>query len=219
LAWFAAVSAVSFLVPLVFSSVLDLHHDLYLLIYFATTLSALAAYVTACHIDLVEQLRARSQLSLGVGVAAAAFVVWSVLARIDSTSHPTGFYFVFEILWRGAGYGIVDALLLSAFPGVVAFNVMQRNVAGFGRRVLYGGLALVLVFVITGVYHAGYEDLRSSEGLTGPEIGNTVISIPVIVSANPLGSLIAHTSMPMAAVTHAYESKDRLPPQVFVDEE
>jgi hypothetical protein len=219
LVWFGAISAVSFLVPQVFSSVLDLHHDVYYLIYFATILSALSAYVRACHIDLAEQLRARWRLSLALGAAAAAFVVWSVLGRIDSTPHPTGLYFVFEIVWRGAIYGMVDALLLSAFPGVVAFNLMRRDVAGFGRRVLYGALTLVLVFFITGVYHAGFEDLRSGEGLTGPEIGNTVISIPVIVSANPLGSVVAHASMHVAAVTHSYESKDRLPPQVFVNEE
>jgi hypothetical protein len=166
---------------------------------------------------LAEQLRVRWRLSVVIGLASAAFVVWSVLARIDSTPHPTGLYFAFEILWRGAVYGVVDALLLSAFPGVVAFNLLGRDVAGIGRRALYGGFTFALVFIITLTYHAGYEGLRNQEGLTGPEIGNTVISIPVIASANPVGSVIAHTSMHLAAVTHAYESEDRLPPQVFVD--
>jgi hypothetical protein len=198
---------------------LDLQHDLYYLIYFAIILTCLTAYVRVNHIDLVGQLRARWQLSVVVGLASAAFVVWSVLGRIDSTPHPTGLYFAFEVLWRGAVYGAVDALLLSAFPGVVAFNVLERNVAGAGRRVVYGGLTFALVVFITATYHAGYEGLRNREGMTGPEVGNTVISIPVIVSANPIGSLVAHTSMHIAAVTHAYESEDRLPPQVFVDED
>jgi hypothetical protein len=154
-----------------------------------------------------------------LGIAAGAFVVWSVLGRIDSTPHPTGVYFVFEIAWRGVMYGVVDALLLSAFPGVVAFNLLQRNVAGLGRRMIYGALTLALVVVITAVYHAGYEDLRNRDGIANPEIGNTIISIPVIASANPIGSVIAHSSMHVAAVTHSYESKDRLPPQVFVDEQ
>jgi hypothetical protein len=216
-AWFAGISAVSFLVPQIFSSSLNLHHDLYYLVYFATTLGVLAAYVTSCHINLVEQVRARWRLSVSLGLLAGAFVVWSVLGRIDSTPHPNGAYFIFEIVWRGAIYGLVDALLLSAFPGIVAFNMLQRNVAGLARRMLYGGLTLVLVMFITGVYHTGYEDLRNREGLTNPEIGNTIISIPVIVSANPVGSVVAHVSMHLAAVTHAYESKDRLPPQTFVD--
>jgi hypothetical protein len=100
----------------------------------------------------------------------------------------------------------------------VALNLLGGNVLGLERRVLYGGLTLVLVLLITAVYHLGYEDLRSAEGLRGPEIGNTVISLPVILSANPIGSVVAHASMHLAAVTHAYESKDRLPPQTFADE-
>lgn len=219
LAWFAGVCAASFLIPQVFSSTLDLHHDLYYLIYFALVVTALAAYVTTCNIDLMEQLRSRWRLSVGLGVLAGAFVVWSVLGRIGSTPHPTGAYFVFEIIWRGAFYGIIDASLLSAFPGVVAFNLVGRNVAGIGRRFLYGTLTLLLVLIITAIYHAGFEDLRTRKGIAQPEIGNTIISIPVMASANPLGSIIAHTSMHLAAVTHAYESEDRLPPQVFVDDE
>ena len=217
--WFVAVSALAFLVPFIFSSTLELHHDLYLLIYFAVTLAALGIYATASGADVVEYFRARWQWSLGIGVLAAAFVVWSVLGRLDSTPHPDGLYFGFEIVWRGALYGVVDALLLSAFPGLVALNLLQGNISGLARRVLYGALTLALVLFVTGVYHAGYKDLRNKDGITNPEIGNTVISLPVVLTANPIGSLVAHTSMHLAAVTHSYESKDRLPPQTFVDSE
>jgi hypothetical protein len=151
-----------------------------------------------------------------LGLASAAFVTWSVLGRIDPTPHPSGAYFAFEILWRGVIYGIVDALLLSAFPGLIARELMQRNIAGPGRRTSYGALTLVLVWIITAAYHAGYKDLQNVTGISQPEIGNTIISVPVIASANPAGSVLAHVSMHLAAVTHAYESKDRLPPQVFV---
>ena len=50
----------------------------------------------------------------------------------------------------------------------------------------------------------------------GPVLGYTVISLPVIATANPIGAMVAHAAMHLAAVTHAYENKDRLPPQVFV---
>jgi hypothetical protein len=219
LKWFAGVSAVAFLVPAVFASILELHHDLYYLIYFATVVFAVMGYITACHIDVAARLRERWKLSLAIGVITGAFVVWSVIGRMDSTPHPSGLYFVFEIAWRGAVYGLVDALLLSAFPGLVAFNLLRGNLSGFVRRVAYGGLTLLLVLFITGLYHAGYEDLRNTRGITNPEIGNVVISLPVIATANPLGSFIAHTSMHVTAVTHSYESEDRLPPQTFVDED
>ena len=215
-AWFAGVSAIAFLVPLVFSSWLELHHDVYYLVYFATVASVLAMYIHASHIDITEVVARNWQLSLGLGLASGAFVTWSVLGRMGSTPHPSGAYFLFEILWRGVAYGTVDALLLSAFPGLIAWELMQQNIAGAGRRIAYGVLTLALVAIITATYHAGYKDLRNVRGMTQPEIGNTIISVPVIASANPAGSILAHVSMHLAAVTHAYESKDRLPPQVFV---
>jgi len=215
-AWFVGVSALAFLVPLVLSSWLELHHDVYYLLYFIVVAAALAAYVRASGINLREVVSRRWKLSLGLGTASGAFVTWSVLGRIPSTPHPSGAYFVFEIVWRGIAYGIVDALLLSAFPGLVARELMQRRVTGIRRRVGCGALTLVLVLIITATYHAGYKDLQNVEGISQPEIGNSIISVPVIASANPVGSVLAHVSMHLAAVTHSYESKDRLPPQVFV---
>jgi hypothetical protein len=215
-AWFAAVSAMAFVVPLVFCSYLELQHDVYYLVYFASVAAALAVYLHACEISVFEVVGHNWKLSLALGLASGAFVIWSVFGRIDSTPHPTGAYFAFEILWRGVLYGIVDALLLSAFPGVIAWKLMQRNIAGAGRRISYGILTLALVVIITATYHAGYKDLQNVRGISQPEIGNTIISVPMIVSANPVGSVLAHVSMHLAAVTHSYESKDRLPPQVFV---
>jgi hypothetical protein len=41
--------------------------------------------------------------------------------------------------------------------------------------------------------------------------------MPAIVSLNPLGSLVAHTSMHAAAVVHAYETETFLPPRTEAD--
>jgi hypothetical protein len=213
--WFAGISAVSFLLPFLLTSVWQVQHDFYYLTYFVTTISMLAAYVRYSGLDVGDRLRGRRRLSLVIGVASAAFVVWSVLARLEVTPRPAGLYFLFEVLWRGAIYGFVDALLLSAFPGLVALGLMHSNISGLLRRTAYGILTLTLVLVITVVYHVGYEELRDRD-VVKPMLGNVVISIPVIATANPLGSFVAHTAMHLAAVTHAYESKDRLPPQVFV---
>ena len=215
LIWFAGISAVSFLVPFLLTPVWRLQHDLYYLIYFVTTVSMLVAYLRSSGFDLDDRMRIRRRFSLVIGVAAAAFVVWSVLARIEATPRPAGLYFVFEMFWRGAVYGVVDALLLSAFPGLVALGVMRSDVAGPLRRTAYGMLTLILVLVVTVGYHVGYDELRDRD-VVKPMLGNVVISIPMIATANPIGSIVAHTAMHLAAVMHAYESKDRLPPQVFV---
>lgn len=64
---------------------------------------------------------------------------------------------------------------------------------------------------ITAVYHLGYEQYRE-DGVGAPETGNTIISMPMLLTANPLGSVAAHASMHVAAVAHAYETEVRLPP-------
>ncbi len=75
----------------------------------------------------------------------------------------------------------------------------------------------MLTLIITTTYHWGYSQIRDSglerKGLLGPEIGNTVISIPTLATANPLGSFIAHASMHVTAVGHSYETDLFLPPQ------
>jgi hypothetical protein len=216
MAWFVGVSGMAFVIPLVFSSWLELQHDVYYFVYFTFVTAVVGTYVRVSEISVTEVITANWKLSVAVGIASAAFVTWSVLGRIPSTLHPSGAYFVFEIGWRGIVYGFVDALLLSAFPGLIARELMQRNLAGTRRRISYGVLTLALVVIITATYHAGYKNLRNLPGISQPEIGNSIISVPVIASANPAGSVLAHVSMHLAAVTHSYESKDRLPPQVFV---
>jgi hypothetical protein len=213
LGWFAGVSLLAFLLPFLLTSIGSLHHDVYYLIYFAVTLAALALYVGRSDFDVRQRLRSRRVASLVIGATATTFVVWSVLAQVEQTPRPTGWYFAFELAWRGLAYGVVDALLLSAFPALVAWGLMHGRIDGAARRLAYGALSLMLVTVITVIYHVGYEDFRSRE-LVGPVVGNAVISAPVIATANPLGSIVAHAAMHIAAVTHAYESRDRLPPRV-----
>jgi hypothetical protein len=145
-----------------------------------------------------------------VGVLVAAFVVANVLTA-DATARPAGAYVAFELAWRGAGYGAIDALLLTAFPAVVAWNALHGHVHGLLGRLRYLALALPLIMLITATYHLGYPQYRE-DGIGRPEFGNTVISVPMLATTNPAGSVLAHVSMHVAAVAHAYETPVFLPP-------
>ena len=216
LAWFAGITVVAFLAPFLGTSVLDLQHDVYLLLYFASVASVLTLYISVTDFDVRSFVTQNWRLSAVIGLASGAFVVWNVLARNDATPRPDGAYFAFELLWRGVAYGLADAVLLTAFPGMVAFSLMNRQVRGAVRRVAFAGLALAMILVITSVYHLGYEQFRE-DGIAAPETGNTIISLPMLVSLNSVGSIAAHTAMHVAAVTHAYETEVFLPPAVTVD--
>ena len=211
LVWFAVVCLVAFLVPYVGVSVLDLQHDLFYLVYFAVTITVLAAYVRVEQVDVAEIFRQRWRWSLGAGVVLAAFLVFNVFKTSDATARPHGAYFVFELLWRGIGYGVVDTLLLTIFPCFVAYKLLQGRVDGLKGKLRLTALMLPLVFVITATYHWGYPQYRE-DGLNRPETGNVLISVPTFATANPAGSVVAHVSQHLAAVSHAYESRVFNPP-------
>ena len=216
IAWFAGIAAVAFLVPYLLTSVANINTDVYYLCYFAISLAALGLYVIANNVDVRELFTRSWKLSLLLGLVAAAFVVWNVLVREDGTSRPDGAYFAFQLGWRGLAYGVVDALLLTAFPTAVALAIMDHDIAGWSRHLRFGALVLGLAMVITATYHLGYEQYRE-DGLAQPETGNVIITIPAIVSGNPLGSVIAHAAMHETAVVHAYETDVFLPPQKSAD--
>jgi hypothetical protein len=214
--WYAVGAVLAFLIPFTFTTVFGINSDLYYGVYFASVLAFLGAYVKIMHIDFVGLFARRWRWSLLVGVCSAAFVVWSVVGRNDSTPRPDGAYFAFTVLWRGLLYGGVDALLLSAFPVAVAWSLFNGRLGGIARKMAFGAVTLLLVLVITATYHLGYEQFRE-DGVRAPEVGNTVISLPAILTANPLGSLLAHASMHIAADVHVYETDVFLPPERNAD--
>lgn len=215
LGWFAVGSVAAFLIPYVGVSVLGLQHDVFYLAYFALTVALLGAYVRTEHVD-VRGLFTRSWVwSLAIGAVAAVALWRNVISNSSATPRPHGAYFVFELLWRGVGYGVIDALLLTAFPCAVAYALLRGATGGIRGRIRFIALALPLIWVITATYHLGYPQFRQ-DGLSRPETGNTIISVPALLTTNPAGSIVAHVSMHVTAVNHAYETRDYLPPQTFV---
>jgi hypothetical protein len=201
----------SFAVPYLGSSVLDLSHDLYLGVYMASVLAWLGWYADATALDLRGTLTRNWRWSLALGVVMTGVMVGGVLAE-DGTDRPGGAYFVWELIWRGGLYGAVDALLLTAFPCVVVYAAMGGRIEGWRRRVGYFAATLALVMTITATYHLGYEAYRTN-GIGAPEKGNVLISVPALLTANPVGSILTHAGMHVAAVAHEYETEVRLPPQ------
>ena len=128
--WFVVVCAVAFLVPYFGVSVLDMQRDVFYLVYFAVTIALLASYVRVEHVDVAEVFRLSLAVELGLGVVLASSSCSTSSTREAATARPHGAYFVFELLWRGVGYGLVDTLLLTVFPCLVAYRLLHRHVGG-----------------------------------------------------------------------------------------
>ena len=105
----------AFLVPFVGVSVLDLQHDLYYLVYFATTAALLVVYVRSEHVDVRRIVSHAWPWSLGLGIVVALAEVWNVLGE-PGTDRPSGAYFGFEFLWRGVTYGASTHCCSAPFP-------------------------------------------------------------------------------------------------------
>jgi hypothetical protein len=210
LCWFAAAALVGFAVPFIGSSVLGLQHDLYLAMYFVVVLAGFAAYAAATRLDVGATLRRQWKLGIVLGIVFGVLLVRNVLSE-GATSRPHGAYYVFELIWRGGIYGAVDALLLTVLPCLVVYRALGGHLATWGQRIAYFAASLALIMTITAVYHLGFAQYRQ-DGVGAPEIGNTIISMPMLLSTNPIGSIADHMAMHISAVTHTYETDVRLPP-------
>ena len=215
LRWYAAAAVIGFAVPFLGSSVSGLQHDVYLGIYFAIVLALFAAYVVATGLDVRATVRRRWKPGVVLGIIVGVALVRNVLSE-DATPRPDGAYFVFELIWRGGIYGAVDALLLTVLPCLVVYRGLGGNLATWRRRVAYFAASLVLVMSITAVYHLGFEQYRQ-DGVGAPETGNTLISLPMLLTTNPIGSVADHMAMHISAVSHTYETDVRLPPPTTAD--
>ena len=215
LGWFATACAVGFAVPWLGSSVLGLQHDVYLGIYFAAVLGLFWAYATETGLDVRAALARHWKLGLVLGVVLGFALVRNVLSA-HATPHPHGAYFAFELIWRGGIYGAVDALLLTVLPCLIVLRALGGRLATWRRRGAYFAASLALVLTITAVYHLGYTQYRQ-DGIGSPETGNTLISMPMLLSTNPIGSIADHAAMHISAVAHTYETNVRLPPATKAD--
>ena len=210
LRWFVAAALVGFAVPFLGSSVLGLQHDVYLGIYFVVVLGGFMAYAVTTRLDVPATLRRHWKLGVVLGIVFSVALVRNVLSE-DATPRPHGAYYVFELIWRGGIYGAVDALLLTVLPCLVVYRALGGHLATWRRRIAYFAASLALVMTITAIYHLGFAQYRH-DGVGAPETGNTLISMPMLLSTNPIGSIADHMAMHISAVSHTYETEVRLPP-------
>jgi hypothetical protein len=215
LRWFAVGAVAAFFIPFVFSSVLELQHDLYLGVYFAFVIGFVGAYVRSNEIDVRVVVKRNWRWGVLLGVVVGVALVRNVFSETE-TARPDGFYFAFEVVWRGLTYGAVDALLLTVFPCLVVYQALGGSLGSWRKRIGSFVASLALVITITASDHLGYDHYRES-GVRAPETGNVLISMPMLLTANPIGSVADHAAMHVAAVIHEYEDDTRLPPQTDAD--
>lgn len=211
--WLAGGLLLAFALPYVLTDLLTINRDLYYGVYALLVFRFFALWLHRT-VDEPRALLTRNWrwgALLGVLVAGATA---AIPFTEKATPHPHGLRFAAAIVWRGVLYGAADGILLSVFPilaVVAAFSARPLRERSKRAVVGIGALALVVSLLFTAVYHLGYPDFRG-EKVRKPLIGDVVWSAPTLATFSPIGAPLAHISLHVSAVVHAYNTDTFLPP-------
>jgi hypothetical protein len=210
LKWIAFGALAGFGSSFIFGDLFTLPVDFYYLLYFAAIILLFLTYVRKTGLELKEWVSRRFVWAIFLGVIFGILMMQNVLSRPE-TEKFSGAYLAWLIFWRGLVYGLIDGLLLSSFPFIVTWRAFDVGNKPLRNRIAFGFMAWLFILLVTTAYHFGYADFRSKK-IVQPNIGNTLISIPTLVTANPIASPIAHAFMHIAAVIHSPRTDLFLPP-------
>jgi len=210
LKWILLGVLVGFGASFVFGDLITLPLDLYYLIYFGIVVAFFTIYIKKTQLNLKEWFSRRWVWGILLGLVFGALMVQNVLSR-PVTEKFTGPYLAWLIFWRGLIYGAIDGLFLSVFPWMVTWRAFDVEKKPLGKKIAFGFLAWLFILVLTTAYHLGYADFRSKK-MIQPNIGNTIISVPTLVSGNPIGSPMVHAIMHITAIIHSPKTELFLPP-------
>ncbi len=204
--WTLAAGAVGLVSASLFSSLLRLPRSSFVVAHALATAGLTFAYLASTGTRPAAILT-RWRPGLLAGLFGGGVLIRGVLAQPGSTTaHASGA----AILWLGAVYGTVDALLLNVIP-VHPFE-SSLPAAADGRDVLRRSVAaLGASLAVTALYHLGFAEFRGPD-LVQPLVGNAVITAAYLVSRSPLAAILSHVIMHVAAVMHGVDSTVQLPP-------
>lgn len=212
LGWVVAAGILGFALSAIFAGVLHLPRKLYLIPYIVISGLFFYAFIYWNGISMYDLIRYNWVWGVIGAVLLTVFTVKNVLSQPVSP-RPKGFLLVFDLLWSGVAYGLMDALLLTVLPVLAtwqAFTLLNWTTNWQGR-ILVGMLAVIASVLVTVAYHLGYPEYRRTR-LFGPVIGNTAMTLGCLLTNNPLAAVFSHIAMHIAAVLHGPASVMQLPP-------
>ena len=210
--WVLAASLLGFGISTVFSSWLKLSRRAFLVPYVALTGAFLFWFFQVNKIHPIALLAENWIWGIVAGIVVGAFLVNNVRFQPFSRQ-STGGELALDIAWLGLAYGIIDALILNVMPVLAIWTGFSQFgwADSWPGKIGVGILALCASLFVTLTYHVGYAEFRNrSIGLV--LVGNMLITLAYLLSTNPLGAMLSHTAMHVAAVIQGPETTIQLPP-------
>jgi hypothetical protein len=213
-AWVLAAGLVGFGISALFSGILKFSRRIFLVPYTFLIGVFVYSYVLWSQVDIGNLLANNWLPGVSIGVLLGIFLVRSVRSQ-PSSRQGNDDALVLNLVWLGLVYGVIDALFINVIPVLVVWQGFGEFdwAASFLGKITLGLLALVASLLVTLAYHLGYPEFRNRT-IRYPLIGNLLITLAYLVSANPLGALISHVVMHLAAVVQGPETTIQLPPHI-----
>lgn len=212
IAWIVAAGLLGFSISAIFAGRFRLSRRLFLIPYVALTALFLYTFLRWSDLNVRALLADNWPAGVIAGLLVGAFLVFNVRSQPQSRQ-ATGQELVLDLTWLGLVYGAVDALFLNIMPVIAVWQALSAAAwpASWLTNIAASALALAASLLVTLTYHLGYPEFRNrSVGLV--LLGNALITLAFLLSANPLGALVSHTLMHLAAVIQGPETTIQLPP-------
>jgi hypothetical protein len=212
LGWVIGASILGFAISAIFAGWLKLTRNRFLLVYIPLTGAFLCAFAVLNDLDVIAIVSRQWFLGVVWAALASVFLVRHVKSQ-PATRQNKGTRLAMEMSWAGLMYGLTDALFLNVMP-VLAVGLWASSLTW--SATLWGKFATDLIglgasLLVALAYHLGYPEFRNPKVGT-VLVGNSVITLAFLLSGNPLGSMISHAVMHIAAVWQGPETTIQLPP-------
>ncbi|HCT95015.1 MAG: hypothetical protein A2X19_09625 [Bacteroidetes bacterium GWE2_39_28] len=210
--WLGMANLLGFGISAIFSGKIKLSRRFFLLPYVILTSIFLYFYFESNSLISKEFWTHNWIYGLLAGLVIGLILMKNILSQPYSQKNK-GLMLFFDIIWLGVIYGVIDGLFLNVMP-VKAVYIMFGTTT-FGNSsigvIIIGIFALISSLLITFLYHIGYKEFRNNSVML-VLLGNTLITLAFIISGNPLGAVISHTIMHIAAVFRGPDTTLQLPP-------
>jgi hypothetical protein len=213
LLWIPVAALLGFAIAKVFADLLQLQRNIYLIPYVGLVSLALYFFFQWSGLSLAELMRDNWIWGVVGAVLVGAFVVRNVFTQ-PASPRTKGIRLAFDLLWSGAIYGLVDALLLSVLPVLATWQAFSALgwTDNWPGKIAFGAIAFIASLLVTICYHLGYPEYRKKRGVIGPAIGNSVMTLGYLLTNNPVAAIFSHMAMHVAGVLRGPASVMQLPP-------
>jgi hypothetical protein len=213
LLWIAAATLIGFTIAGVFAGLLHLPRSTYLIPHVGSVTLFLYSYLRWSGLSITDLLRHNWIWGVVAAMPLGAFTVGNILSQ-PASARSEGLYLAFDLLWIGAIYGLVDALLLSVLPVLATRGALSA--LGWTKKwpgkILVSVIAFFASLLVPVGYHLGYPECRLPGDLFGPILGNGATTLGYVLTGNPIAAILSHIAMHIAGVLHGLASVTQLPP-------